>query len=141
MIYFNYNPQFQRILTKILNDETDYFLYERMINTSHYTIQKLSNELLKPTIRREACSYKAFQMGVLYHVYSETYNFRFSASPDGQYYNFKSKIFLIWTQTKDTCDITFRLFKKGDKISSYQIDLVCLTFRHTNRAVNFEASK
>ncbi|KAI8047020.1 hypothetical protein BDF21DRAFT_233226 [Thamnidium elegans] len=48
LISFNYNPQFQHILMKILDDETDYFLYEQRIDIDHYTIPKLSNRLIQP---------------------------------------------------------------------------------------------
>ncbi|GAA5807513.1 hypothetical protein MFLAVUS_000876 [Mucor flavus] len=80
LIRFNYNPQFQHILKKILKDETDDFLYEEGIDVDHYTLLKLSNQLLQPVLRQEPSSYKAFQVGVLYHVYSENYGFSVDAT-------------------------------------------------------------
>ncbi|KAI8066116.1 hypothetical protein BDF21DRAFT_117799 [Thamnidium elegans] len=38
LIRFSYNPQFQRILMKILDEETDYFMYEQRIEVAYYTI-------------------------------------------------------------------------------------------------------
>ncbi|GAA5808555.1 hypothetical protein MFLAVUS_001946 [Mucor flavus] len=75
LIRFNYNPQFQCILMKILEDETNYFLYEERIIIDHYTIPKLSNQLLQPVLQQEPFSYKVFQVGVLYHVHSDNYGF------------------------------------------------------------------
>ncbi|KAI9259107.1 hypothetical protein EDC94DRAFT_675027 [Helicostylum pulchrum] len=88
LIHFNYNPQFQYIFMKILKDETDHFLYEEKIDIAHYSIPKLSNRLLRPVLQQEPFSYKAFQVGVLYHVYSENYGFGFNS----QSYKFKNKI-------------------------------------------------
>ncbi|GAA5811690.1 hypothetical protein MFLAVUS_005131 [Mucor flavus] len=65
----------QHILMKILKDETDAFLYGEGIDVAHYTLPKLSNQLLQPVLQQEPFSYKAFQVGALYHVYSDNYGF------------------------------------------------------------------
>ncbi|GAA5805126.1 hypothetical protein HPULCUR_010639 [Helicostylum pulchrum] len=92
LIRFNNNTQFQRILTSILEDETDHFLYEQGIGMAHYTIPKLSNQLLRPILQQEPRSYKAFQAGVLHHVYSENYGFSVDTYSDIISYNIKDKI-------------------------------------------------
>ncbi|GAA5798473.1 hypothetical protein HPULCUR_003877 [Helicostylum pulchrum] len=123
LVRFNYNPQFQRIIIKILEDETDYFLYEERIDIAHYTIPKLSNQLLQPVIQQEPFSYKAFQVGVLYHVYSENYGFGFNGQSDRIHYKFKNKI----SDSKITSineETVFPLFKKGNRINNTQIKRV-----------------
>ncbi|GAA5808493.1 hypothetical protein MFLAVUS_001884 [Mucor flavus] len=92
LIRFNYNPQFQHILIKILEDETDHFLYEERIDVAHYAIPKLSNQLFQPVIQREQFSYKAFKVGVLYHVYGENYGFGIYTGSSRESYKFKNKI-------------------------------------------------
>ncbi|KAG2233263.1 hypothetical protein INT48_001712 [Thamnidium elegans] len=62
LICFNYNPQFQHILMKVLDEETDYFMYEQRIDVDHYTIPKLPNQLIQPILGQEPCSYKGFRV-------------------------------------------------------------------------------
>ncbi|KAI9261374.1 hypothetical protein EDC94DRAFT_648773 [Helicostylum pulchrum] len=119
LIRFNYNPQFQCILMKILEDETDHFLYEERIDVAHYTLPKLLNQLLQPALRKEPFSYRAFKVGVLYHVYSENYGFGFDTEGGDISYIFKNKIdSKIISINEETA---FPLFKKGNRIKSTQI--------------------
>ncbi|KAI9271103.1 hypothetical protein EDC94DRAFT_303382 [Helicostylum pulchrum] len=122
LIRFNYNSQFQHILMKILNDETDYFLYEQRIEIARYTIPILSNQLWRPIREREPCSYKAFQEGVLYHVHSENYGFGFF-SYNVKGYSFKNKISDSKSTSLDNKTV-FPLFKKGSKINNSRTDRV-----------------
>ncbi|KAI8094001.1 hypothetical protein BDF21DRAFT_86107 [Thamnidium elegans] len=123
LIYFNYNPQFQHILMKILDDETDYFLYEQKVDMAYYTIPRLSNQLLQPILQQEPCSYKGFQVGVLRQVYSENFGFGFKVPPKGPPIVLKSN-------REDTNAIllddekVFPLFKKGDKMNKSQSNRV-----------------
>ncbi|KAG2233260.1 hypothetical protein INT48_001709 [Thamnidium elegans] len=123
LISFNYNPRFQHILMKILDDETDYFLYEQRIDVDHYTIPKLSNQLLQPILQQEPCSYKGFQVGILRQVYSENFGFGFEDSPDDPPVVFKSN-----REDTDTVLIddekVFPLFKNGDKMNESQLNRV-----------------
>ncbi|GAA5808560.1 hypothetical protein MFLAVUS_001951 [Mucor flavus] len=131
LILFNYNPRFQYILMKLLKDETDHFLYEERIIIDHYTIPKLSNQPLQPVLQQEPFSYKAFEVGVLYHAYSENYGFGFKNMDDDTSYMFKNKISdsKITSIDKET---VFPLFKKGNKINSTQIKRVfCLSSNTT----------
>ncbi|GAA5798352.1 hypothetical protein HPULCUR_003754 [Helicostylum pulchrum] len=124
LIRFNYNPQFQHILMKILKDETDEFLYEEGIDIAHYTLPKLSSQLLQPVLQQEPFSYKAFQVGVLYHVYSENYGIIFEAKSSDTPYWFKpSRSYSDSTSESDPIDemIVFPLFKKGNKINRTQL--------------------
>ncbi|GAA5801998.1 hypothetical protein HPULCUR_007458 [Helicostylum pulchrum] len=127
LIRFNYNPQFQSILMKILEDETDHFLYEERIDIAHYTLPKLLNQLSQPVLWKEPFSYKAFKVGVLYHVYSETYEFGFDTEGGDIPYKFKNKI----SDSKITSinqKTAFPLFKKGNRIKSTQMKrLFCLS--------------
>ncbi|GAA5798565.1 hypothetical protein HPULCUR_003970 [Helicostylum pulchrum] len=123
LIRFNYNPKFQQILRKILKDETDEFLYEERIDIAHYTIPKLSNQLLQPVLQQEPFSYKAFQVGVLYHVYSENYGFSFDTQGGDISYKLKNKISdskIISINNKTA----FPFFKKGNRINDNQIKRV-----------------
>ncbi|KAI9254703.1 hypothetical protein EDC94DRAFT_618169 [Helicostylum pulchrum] len=115
LIRFNYNPQFQHILMKILNDETDYFLYEQRIDMDHYTIPKLLNQPLQPILQQQPFSYKAFQVGVLYPVYSENYGF--SLITYGTNYSIKNKISDSKITSADY-ETVFPLFQKGNKINN-----------------------
>ncbi|KAI8047313.1 hypothetical protein BDF21DRAFT_457357 [Thamnidium elegans] len=123
LICFNYNPQFQHILMKILDDETDYFLYEQRIDIDHYTIPKLPNQLLQPILQRESCLYKGFQVGVLRQAYSKNVGFGFEDSSDGPPVVFKSN-----REDTDTVLIddekVFPLFKNGDKMNESQLNRV-----------------
>ncbi|KAI9247753.1 hypothetical protein EDC94DRAFT_625549 [Helicostylum pulchrum] len=76
LICFNYNPQFQSILIKILEDETDQFMYEQGMDIPHYIVPKLSNQLFQPVLRQRPLSYKGFQVGVLQHICSENYGYK-----------------------------------------------------------------
>lgn len=123
LIRFNYNPQFQRDLIKILDNETAEFLYEHKIGLRHYTIPKLLNQLLQPILQQELFSYKAFQEGVLHHVYGENYGFGFDTTFNKIRYNFKNNL----SDSKSTridSKTVFPLFKKGDKISSGQANRI-----------------
>ncbi|KAG2228887.1 hypothetical protein INT48_007052 [Thamnidium elegans] len=123
LISFNYNPQFQHILMKVLDDETDYFLYEQRIDVDHYMIPKLPNQLLQPILQQEPCSYKGFQVGVLRQVYSENFGFGFKNSLSDPPIALKNNI-------EDTNVIliddekVFPLFKKGDKMNESQLNRV-----------------
>ncbi|KAI8067257.1 hypothetical protein BDF21DRAFT_112036 [Thamnidium elegans] len=123
LICFNYNPQFQRILMKILDDETDYFMYEQRIDLAYYTIPKLPNQLLQPILQEEPCSYKGFQVGVLRHIYNESFGFGFKDSSYNPPIVHKSN-------REDTNAIlidgkkVFPLFKKGDKMNESQLKRV-----------------
>ncbi|KAI8047277.1 hypothetical protein BDF21DRAFT_210688 [Thamnidium elegans] len=123
LICFNYNPQFQHILMKILDEETDYFLYEQRIDVDHYIIPKLSNQLIKPILQQEPCSYKGFQMGVLRQVYSENFGFGFENSLDDIPAVLKNN-----REDRNTILIddkkVFPLFKKGDKMNESQLNRV-----------------
>lgn len=123
LIRFNYNPHFQHVLMKILNYETDYFLYEQRIGIAHYTIPKLSNQLVQPILQQEPFSYKAFLTGVLYHVYTENYGFGFKMPFNDGHLNFKNKTSdsKITSTNKET---VFPLFIKGNKISKSQVNRV-----------------
>ncbi|KAI9257510.1 hypothetical protein EDC94DRAFT_180893 [Helicostylum pulchrum] len=90
------------------------FLYEEGIDVAHYTLQKLSNQLLQPVLQREHFSYTAFQVGALCHVYSENYGFGFE-----QYMHrilLKNKI--SDPQSTLMYNTIIPLFKKGSKIST-----------------------
>ncbi|KAI9258629.1 hypothetical protein EDC94DRAFT_163419 [Helicostylum pulchrum] len=117
LIHFNYNPQFQHIIMKILKDETNEFLYEQNIDIPHYTLPELSSQLLKPALQQEPCSYKAFQVGFLSHVHSKNYGFSLESLLSGAYVGFRNKRSdtKIISINKET---VFPLFKKGNKISS-----------------------
>ncbi|KAI9252245.1 hypothetical protein EDC94DRAFT_281683 [Helicostylum pulchrum] len=123
LIDFNHNPQFQDILIKIIDDETDYFLYDRKTSMPQYTIRKLSNQLLQPILQQKSCFYDAFRKGVLYHVHSENYGFHLSGKPDDLHLNFKNEI-------SDAKSVSIRektvlpLFKKGSKINNSQTNRV-----------------
>ncbi|KAI8067297.1 hypothetical protein BDF21DRAFT_454688 [Thamnidium elegans] len=123
LICFNYNPQFQHILMRILDDEVDYFLYEQRIDMAYYTIPKLSNRLIQPILQQEPCSYKGFKAGVLRQVYSENFGFGFENSSDDPPVVLKSN-------REDTNTIliddkkVFPLFKKGDKMNESQLNQV-----------------
>ncbi|KAI8047202.1 hypothetical protein BDF21DRAFT_457392 [Thamnidium elegans] len=123
LICFNYNPQFQHILMKILDDETDYFLYEQRIDMAYYTIPKLPNQLLQPILQQEPCSYKGFQVGVLRQVYSENFGFGFENSSDDTPVVLKNN-----REDRNTILIDdenlFPLFKKGDKMNESQLNRV-----------------
>ncbi|KAI9273790.1 hypothetical protein EDC94DRAFT_689813 [Helicostylum pulchrum] len=123
LIRFNNNTQFQRILTSILEDETDHFLYEQGIGMAHYTIPKLSNQLLRPILQQESRSYKAFQAGVLHHVYSENYGFSVDTYSDIISYNIKDKISDSKIVSADNRTV-FSLFRKDNKINNSQTDRV-----------------
>ncbi|GAA5816210.1 hypothetical protein MFLAVUS_009736 [Mucor flavus] len=123
LIRFNYNPQFQHILMKILEDETDHFLYEERIDTAHYTLPKLSNQLLRPVLQQEPFSYKAFQVGTLYHVYSETYGLGIETRSGHKSYKFKNKMSDSKITSVEEKQL-FALFKKEDRIDSTQIKRV-----------------
>ncbi|GAA5811591.1 hypothetical protein MFLAVUS_005031 [Mucor flavus] len=116
LIRFNYNPQFQHILTKILKDETDEFLYEERIDIAHYIFSKLSNQLLQPVLDQKPFLYKAFQVGALYHVYSENYGFGIKIRPRPDFCKFKNKI--------SNSKIISVNEETGDKISITQIKRV-----------------
>ncbi|KAI8067283.1 hypothetical protein BDF21DRAFT_454676 [Thamnidium elegans] len=123
LICFNYNPQFQHILMKILDDETDYFLYEQRIDVDHYTIPKLSNQLRHPILQQEPCSYKGFQVGVLRQVYSENFGFGFHKPSYGPQvvlrYNREDTNTILIDREK-----VYPLFKKGDKMNESQLNRV-----------------
>ncbi|GAA5808513.1 hypothetical protein MFLAVUS_001904 [Mucor flavus] len=133
LIRFNYNPQFQRILMKILEDETDHFLYEERIDVAHYTLPKSSNQLLRPVRQQKPSSYKAFQVGVLYQVHCENYGFGIDTGSGPKSYEFKNKISdsKITSIDKET---VLPLFEKGHKINSAQIKRVFyLSSNYKNR--------
>ncbi|KAG2233240.1 hypothetical protein INT48_001689 [Thamnidium elegans] len=123
LICFNCNPQFQHILMKILDEETDYFLYEQRIDLAYYTIPKLPNQLLQPILQEKPCSYKGFQVGVLRQVYSENFGFGFK---DSSY----CPPIVLKSNREDTNTIliddekVFPLFKKGDKMNESQLNRV-----------------
>ncbi|GAA5808421.1 hypothetical protein MFLAVUS_001812 [Mucor flavus] len=120
LIRFNYNPKFQHILMKILQDETDHFLYEERIDIDHYTLPKLSNQLLQPVLQQEPFSYKAFKVGVLYHVYSENYGFGIDIKRGETHFKLKNKMSdSKFTSIND--EPVFPLFKKGNRINMTQI--------------------
>ncbi|KAI9273931.1 hypothetical protein EDC94DRAFT_113854 [Helicostylum pulchrum] len=123
LVCFNYNPQFQHVLLRILKDETDHFLYEERIDIAHYTLPKLSNELLRPVLQQEPFSYKVFQVGALYHVYSENYGIGFDSEFGQLPYKFKNKISDSKITSVDEKAV-FPLFKKGNRINSAQIERV-----------------
>ncbi|GAA5808475.1 hypothetical protein MFLAVUS_001866 [Mucor flavus] len=133
LIRFNYNSQFQRILMKILEDETDHFLYEERIDVAHYTLPKSSNQLLQPVRQQKPSSYKAFQVGVLYQVHCENYGFGIDTGSGPKSYEFKNKISdsKITSIDKET---VLPLFEKGHKINSAQIKRVFyLSSNYKNR--------
>lgn len=99
---------------KILNDETDYFLYEKRIDILHYTIPKLSNQLLQ-----EKYFYKAFQVGTLYHVYSEDYGAGIQITNSAINCMFKNKAPDSKVTLMDE-ERVFPFLKMGDKISTCQ---------------------
>ncbi|KAG2235835.1 hypothetical protein INT48_003947 [Thamnidium elegans] len=123
LIRFNYNPQFQHILMKILDDETDYFLYEQRIDMAYYTIPKLSNLLIQPILQQEPCSYKGFQVGGLRQVYSENFGFGFENSLDDPPVVLKSNREDTNTNLPDDEKVS-TLFKKGDKMNERQLNRV-----------------
>ncbi|KAI8047311.1 hypothetical protein BDF21DRAFT_209923 [Thamnidium elegans] len=123
LICFNYNPQFQHILMKTLDDETDYFLYEQSIDVDNYTIPKLPNQLRQPILRQEPCLYKEFQMGVLRQVYNENFGFGFNDSRDDPHIELKNNIEGTNIILIDDEKI-FPLFQKGDKMNESQLNRV-----------------
>ncbi|KAG2230585.1 hypothetical protein INT48_006890 [Thamnidium elegans] len=121
MIHFNYNPQFQHIIIKILNDETTDLMYEQRIDIDHHTIPKLSNQLFQAVLYQQPFSYKEFQVGALYHVHSENYGFGLILEPKNISCDFKNKI----SMTTPTDDKTiYPLLKKGDKINNSETSQV-----------------
>ncbi|KAI8058903.1 hypothetical protein BDF21DRAFT_403529 [Thamnidium elegans] len=123
LIRFNYNPQFQHILMKVLDEEIEYFMYEHRIDVDHYTIPKLSNLLIQPILQQEPCSYKGFQVGVLRQVYSENFGLGFGNSPDNTSILLKSNR-EDWNTILIDDEKVFLLFKKGDKINERQLNRV-----------------
>lgn len=120
-INFNNNPQFQQILAKILNDETTEFIYEEKIDIAHYTIPKLSSQLLQLVRQQRPFSYKAFQTGTLHHVYSEKYGFDFDTFDGKPRLTYKNKR----SDTNTPLEYGgFELFNKGDKIRNCQMNRV-----------------
>lgn len=119
-INFNNNPQFQQILVKILNDETSEFIYGEKIDIAHYTIPKLSSQLIQPVLQQRPFSYKAFQTGTLYHVCSEKYGFNFDKFDGNSRLTYKNKRSDINTPL----EYGFELFNKGDRIRNSQMNRV-----------------
>lgn len=133
LICFNYNPHFQPILIKILQDETDQFMYEQGMDLPHYIIPKLSNQLLQPVLRQRPLSYKGFLVGFLQHICSENYGFGFYFPNECKGFSYKNsrsdtKSILIDRET------VFPIFKKGDKVTSNQIDRVFYVSSQTTNA-------
>ncbi|KAI8078618.1 hypothetical protein BDF21DRAFT_494319 [Thamnidium elegans] len=126
LILFNHNSHLQPILIKILNDETNYFIYEHEIDIHHYVIPQLSRQLLQPVHQQRPFSYKGFQMGTLHHVHCGNFGFNFITVPkdaNASYKNRRSdtKAILIEGET------SLPAFLKGHKVRNYQINRVlCL---------------
>lgn len=135
LVRFNYNSQLQPILTKILNDETNQFMYEQRIDTYHYVIPKLPSQLLQPVLQQRPFTYKAFQVGILRHVYSESHGFGFDHNADEPYFLYRNKI-LDTNPIPIDCNTVVLLFKKTDKISSSQTNREIYLNLRTNPWIN-----
>ncbi|GAA5816775.1 hypothetical protein MFLAVUS_010308 [Mucor flavus] len=125
----------QPILTKILNDETNQFMYEQRIDTYHYVIPKLPSQLLQPVLQQRPFTYKAFQVGILRHVYSESHGFGFDHNADEPYFLYRNKI-LDTNPIPIDCNTVVLLFKKTDKISSSQTNREIYLNLRTNPWIN-----
>ncbi|KAI8090506.1 hypothetical protein BDF21DRAFT_395962 [Thamnidium elegans] len=64
--------------SNVTKDEADEFLYEQGLRIARYIIPKLPKKLFQPILQQEPYSYKAFLVGVLYHMYSKNYGFGFN---------------------------------------------------------------
>jgi hypothetical protein len=107
----------------MIDDETAYFIYDQRMDIDHYTIPKLTNQLIQPIFQQKPYSYKSFQVGVLRHVYSESFGFIFDDTDEEYPILFKAN-------RGDTNTIlindekVFPLFKKGDKIRETKLNQV-----------------
>ncbi|KAI8075624.1 hypothetical protein BDF21DRAFT_423299 [Thamnidium elegans] len=124
MICFNYNPWFQPIFMKILEDENNQFMYDKRIDTPCYVIPKLWNQILQPVLKQRPLLYKVFRVGVLHQVFSKSYGFSFDHIFFNQLSHNTNRHFNYRYKSSDTKTISFDnksvflLFKKGDKIST-----------------------
>ncbi|KAI8065964.1 hypothetical protein BDF21DRAFT_114766 [Thamnidium elegans] len=136
LIRFNYNFWLQPILAKILKDETNRFMYEQRIDTYHYVIPNfLSSQLLQPVLQQRPFTYKAFQAGILRHVYSESHGFGFDHNADEPYFLYRNKR-LDTNPIPVDCRTVLLLFKKTDKISSGQTNREIYLNLRTNPWIN-----
>jgi hypothetical protein len=105
----------------MLDDETAYFIYDQRMDIDHYTIPKLTNQLIQPILQQKPYSYKSFQVGVLRHIYSESFGFCFKKNQYPVFFKANRGD----TNTISTGDEkVFSLFKKGDKIRENKLNQV-----------------
>ncbi|KAI9259795.1 hypothetical protein EDC94DRAFT_153832 [Helicostylum pulchrum] len=122
LICFDYNPQFQRSITTILQEESDDFNHKHGIYTQYLTIPELSNLNLHPVLEQQPYMYRSFHQGTFRQVSSENYAFVIGSTSSPE----EPRSPLFKNKITDTLEFEygykniFPFLKMGDVVSDIQ---------------------
>ncbi|GAA5804834.1 hypothetical protein HPULCUR_010342 [Helicostylum pulchrum] len=122
LICFDYNPQFQRSITTILQEESDDFNHKHGIYTQYLTIPELSNLNLRPVLEQQPYTYRSFHQGTFRQVSSENYAFVIGSTSSPE----EPRSPLFKNKITDTLEFEygykniFPFLKMGDVVSDIQ---------------------
>lgn len=125
LICFDYNSQFQRSITTILQEESEDFNHEHGIYTYYLAIPALSYLNLQPVLNHRPYTYQSFHAGTFRQVSSENYAFVIGSTSTDEEPSplFKNKL-------TDTLEFEyghnniFPFLKMGDVVSEVQSERI-----------------